>query len=52
MEDEIIIRKGDDGRIIVSIPYNIYYISKMKNIKGYRYNSNTRAWSIPKMIIL
>ena len=32
MEKGVIINKGKDGRIIVSIPYNSEYISRLKKI--------------------
>ncbi len=47
MEHGVIINKGKDGRITVSIPYNSEYIAKLKNIKGYQWHPDRKYWSFP-----
>lgn len=41
------IRKGLDGRIIVSFKYNPTFIEKIKTIKGYRWYPKEKYWSFP-----
>lgn len=47
MKSEILVGKGDDGRITVKLPYNPAYIAKVKDIKGYRWHSENKYWSFP-----
>ena len=47
MNSEIFIDKSEDGRITVSLHYNPEYITKLKNIKGYRWHPENRFWSFP-----
>lgn len=47
MNSEVFIDKSEDGRITVSLHYNPEYITKLKNIKGYRWHPENRFWSFP-----
>jgi len=41
------IGRGVSGRIALSLPYNPFYIAKIKSIKGYRWHPEEKYWSFP-----